>query len=87
LVQKPRYVILDEATSANDLEHEALIYRCIQDTVEAFISVGKSDAYLYIYIYISVYMIVIIFLADPTHNEYLLIIYLLFIICVYVYMC
>lgn len=44
LVQRPSYVILDEATSANDLRHEACMYECIRDTCKGYVSVGHRQS-------------------------------------------
>lgn len=40
LLHRPRYAILDEATSANDIAHEGNMYRCIAMTCEGYVSVG-----------------------------------------------
>ena len=44
LVHKPKYAILDEATSANDPENERLMYGLIARTCEAFVSVGHRKS-------------------------------------------
>jgi len=40
LVHRPRYAILDEATSANDMLSERKMYACVAETCQAFVSVG-----------------------------------------------
>ncbi|CAK0797097.1 unnamed protein product [Prorocentrum cordatum] len=44
LVHKPAFAILDEATSANDTGHELTMYRCVQETCSAFVSVGHRES-------------------------------------------
>jgi len=39
-LHRPRFAILDEATSANDLAHEANMYRLVALRCEAYLSVG-----------------------------------------------
>eukprot|EP00656_Telonema_subtile_P052045 TRINITY_DN7142_c0_g1_i2.p1 TRINITY_DN7142_c0_g1~~TRINITY_DN7142_c0_g1_i2.p1 ORF type:complete len:469 (+),score=109.45 TRINITY_DN7142_c0_g1_i2:410-1816(+) len=46
LVHRPRFVLLDEATSANDPESEKLMYKCVQHTCEGFVSVGHRRSLL-----------------------------------------
>lgn len=40
MVHRPRYAILDEATSANDMSSEKNMYACISETCQAYVSVG-----------------------------------------------
>ncbi|CAE7755768.1 unnamed protein product, partial [Symbiodinium pilosum] len=44
LVQKPKYVLADEVTSANDPAHEEIVYQCIVSTCQAFVSVGHRKS-------------------------------------------
>eukprot|EP00405_Crypthecodinium_cohnii_P048577 CAMPEP_0206605648 /NCGR_PEP_ID=MMETSP0325_2-20121206/50590_1 /ASSEMBLY_ACC=CAM_ASM_000347 /TAXON_ID=2866 /ORGANISM="Crypthecodinium cohnii, Strain Seligo" /LENGTH=649 /DNA_ID=CAMNT_0054121331 /DNA_START=44 /DNA_END=1991 /DNA_ORIENTATION=- len=46
LVNKPEFVILDEITSANDLQHEEVLYRLIQNCCRSFVSVGHRESLL-----------------------------------------
>jgi putative ATP-binding cassette transporter len=43
---QPRYAILDEATSALDMKNELDLYRLLQQTETAFISVGHRSSLL-----------------------------------------
>ena len=38
LVHRPRFAILDEATSANDMQTESLMYECLRETCQALVS-------------------------------------------------
>jgi len=40
LVHRPAFAILDETTAANDTHHERIMYQCVLDTCQAFVSVG-----------------------------------------------
>jgi len=44
LVHRPEYVILDEATAANDVTNEQMMYECVQVTCKAWISVGHRES-------------------------------------------
>lgn len=44
LVHRPSFVILDETTAANDLAHEEVMYKCVQETCAAFVSVGHRKS-------------------------------------------
>lgn len=46
LLAQPRYAILDEATSALDMKNELDLYRLLQQTETAFISVGHRSSLL-----------------------------------------
>eukprot|EP00929_Paragymnodinium_shiwhaense_P029018 TRINITY_DN16725_c0_g1_i2.p1 TRINITY_DN16725_c0_g1~~TRINITY_DN16725_c0_g1_i2.p1 ORF type:complete len:660 (+),score=111.32 TRINITY_DN16725_c0_g1_i2:172-2151(+) len=44
LVHRPRYCILDEITSANDAKHEAIMYECVREICEAWVSVSHRPS-------------------------------------------
>jgi len=44
LVHQPAFAILDETTAANDLAREQLMYECVAETCEAWMSVGHRTS-------------------------------------------